>query len=60
MNLASVSGGWSEWSEWTPCNRTNSLNGTDECLCSMRVCNNPTPQNTGADCEGSPKKVLYR
>lgn len=46
-------GGWSEWSSWSACNQANS-NGEqpDQCMCSVRQCNNPVPQNGGAYCEG--------
>lgn len=48
----SVPGGWSKWSSWTPCHQGESLDGTDQCFCSTRQCNNPAPQNGGAECEG--------
>lgn len=55
--MVQVSGGWSEWSEWRPCNPTKALYGTGQCLCSMRKCINPIPQNNGKDCEGLSEMV---
>lgn len=52
-----VPGGWSEWASWKRCNKEDSKIGTDECLCSMRQCNNPAPQNGGTECQGVNIKV---
>ena len=43
-----VDGGWSEWSQWSTCEKPcggSVVNRT-------RLCNNPTPSNGGALCNG--------
>ncbi|KAK7597796.1 hypothetical protein V9T40_010021 [Parthenolecanium corni] len=48
---------WSNWSSWTPCNKVDSLNGTDQCLCSMRQCYELAPQNITDYCQGPSMKI---
>ncbi|KAL1492641.1 hypothetical protein ABEB36_010871 [Hypothenemus hampei] len=48
-----INGGWSSWSEWQPCyHRVLSDNENDQCLCQIRQCNNPAPENKGEPCTG--------
>ena len=47
--LLSVKGGWSVWSNWSTC--TQSCEGGTQTR--MRNCDNPTPQNGGAGCDGA-------
>ena len=44
----SIDGGWSQWSNWSPCSSTCKGGITS----SNRLCNNPIPQNGGAECSG--------
>lgn len=47
-NEEKIPGGWSDWSSWTACSaKCNGGMRSRE-----RVCNNPEPQNGGANCEG--------
>jgi hypothetical protein len=41
-------GGWNNWMDWSPCSVTCTI-GTKT---RTRLCNNPTPQNGGANCSG--------
>ena len=48
MFCTTVDGGWSEWSQWSTCEKPcggSVVNRT-------RLCNNPTPSNGGALCNG--------
>ncbi len=54
-----VPGSWSKWSAWVPCNQAGSLSENDQCMCSTRQCNNPAPQNGGAECEGAQIQVKF-
>ena len=45
-----MDGGWSVWGSWSACSETCG-NGTQS---RTRVCNNPKPENNGADCVGPP------
>ena len=44
----SIDGGWSQWSNWSSCSSTCKGGITS----SNRLCNNPIPQNGGAECSG--------
>lgn len=57
--VTSVPGGWSDWSEWIQCDIKISRDRTDQCSCSTRECNNPTPLNNGTPCAGESKKVRF-
>ena len=43
-----VDGGWSDYGEWSAC--TEECGGGEQTR--ERKCNNPAPENGGADCEG--------
>ena len=49
LNFGYIDGGWSEWLPFEACSVTCGGGGT---LNRGRLCNNPTPQNGGNDCEG--------
>lgn len=53
----SVSGGWSAWSTWASCSHATYNDTTDECLCSTRRCDNPSPSHGGDSCSGPAIKV---
>lgn len=46
--IALVDGGWNEWSNWTTCSVTCGVGISTR----VRVCNNPAPDNGGAECPG--------
>ncbi|XP_070200226.1 uncharacterized protein [Littorina saxatilis] len=47
-SVCKVDGGWGNWTDWTGCSGTCGGGKTTR----TRQCNNPTPQNGGALCEG--------
>ncbi|XP_069124618.1 sushi, von Willebrand factor type A, EGF and pentraxin domain-containing protein 1-like [Argopecten irradians] len=46
--IAIVDGEWSVWSNWTTCSTTCGEGTTSR----VRLCNSPTPDNGGKDCQG--------
>jgi hypothetical protein len=54
LHFKFTDGGWSNWMSWSSCSVT-CTNGTKT---RSRLCNNPTPQNGGADCSGLSQDLL--
>ncbi|XP_022912170.1 semaphorin 5c [Onthophagus taurus] len=65
---AKIDGGWSSWYDWSKCahisdpessgsDRYSNSQG-DGCLCRIRMCNNPSPQNGGVNCFGPAIQVI--
>ena len=48
LEKCAVNGGWSNWLPWQPCSKTCG-NGTQK---RIRLCDSPTPDFGGMDCEG--------
>ena len=48
-----VDGGWGDYGDWTGC--TTECEG--ETQSRTRACDNPAPENGGAECTGDPQRV---
>ena len=49
----SVAGNWTEWSQWVNCPHGGKTQNTTR----HRTCNNPPPENGGANCSGGAQET---